>query len=222
MLSPALQQSIRTRLPAGLEWRVTDDDADPDAQTLLFEYPAAFAAGPYLRSAVKIELGARSDTDPSANPEIQPYLCEALPGELGPSSFRVHTVAPERTFWEKAMLLHEETFRAGDGPKARLARHYYDLWCLIRAGIVEKALADPGLFTRIVTHRTVYFRKNREITESLRPGSLRLLPADKYREAWAQDYAAMRETMFFGEAPAFDEILRAVGEFEERFNRAFG
>jgi hypothetical protein len=38
VLSPALQQSIATRLPAGLAWRVTDDDADPDAQTLLFEY----------------------------------------------------------------------------------------------------------------------------------------------------------------------------------------
>lgn len=219
VLSPALQQSITTRLPAGLEWRVTDDDADPDAQTLLFEYSAAFPAGPYLRTAVKIELGARSDTDPSANPEIRPYLAEALPGELGSSVFSLRTVVPERTLWEKAMLLHEETFRGGDGPKARLARHYYDLWCLIRAGIVEKALADPALFARIVSHRTVYFRKNKEITESLRPGSLRLLPTDNFREAWARDYAAMRETMFFGEAPEFDEILRVVGDFERRFNQ---
>ena len=192
----------------------------PDAQTLLFEYPAAFPAGPYLRTVVKIKLGARSDTDPSATPEIQPYLAEALPGELGPSTFSVRTVAPERTFWEKAMLLHEETFREGAGPKARLARHYYDLWCLIRAGMVEKALADPTLFSRIVAHRIVYFRKNKEITESLKPGSLRLLPAANHRAAWAQDYATMRETMFFGNAPEFDEILRADGEFEQRFNRS--
>jgi len=220
VLSPALRRSIRVHLPAGLDWRVTEDDADPDAQTLLFEYPAAFPAGPYLRTAVKIELGARSDTDPSAHPEIQPYLAEALPGELGPSTFSVRTVAAERTFWEKAMLLHEETFRDGDGPKARLARHYYDLWCLINAGIVDKALADPGLFTRIVAHRTVYFRKKKEITESLRPGSLRLLPAEKDRAAWADDYAAMRETMFFGNTPEFDEIMRVVAEFEQRFNRS--
>jgi hypothetical protein len=33
------------------------------------------------------------------------------------------------------MLLHEETFRPKDRPrKARLARHYYDLWCLITRG----------------------------------------------------------------------------------------
>jgi hypothetical protein len=28
----------------------------------------------------------------------------------------------------------------------------------------------------------------------------------------------MREDMFFGEEPAFDVIMRAVGEFEKSFN----
>ncbi len=219
VLAPALKNSIQSHLP-DQQWRLTGDDDDPDAQTLLFEYPAAFPAGPYLRTSVKIELGARSDTDPSATPEIQPYLAEALPSELGPSVFTVRTVAPERTFWEKAMLLHEETFRESTGPKARLARHYYDLWCLIRAGIDDKALADPTLFSRIVAHRVVYFRKSKAVTDSLKPGTLRLLPADNQRAAWAQDYQAMRDTMFFGDAPTFDEILHTVGDFERRFNQA--
>ena len=55
---------------------------------------------------------------------------------------------------------------------------------------------------------------------TLKPGTLRLLPAPDERLAWAQDYAAMRETMFFGEAPEFGEILRVVGEFERRFNQS--
>jgi hypothetical protein len=64
----------------------------------------------------------------------------------------------------------------------------------------------------------VFFRKSREAQESLRAGSLRLLPEPGQREAWARDYAAMRDTMFFGEAPAFGEIMDVVGEFERRFN----
>lgn len=57
---------------------------------------------------------------------------------------------PERTFWEKAMLLHEETFRSSaGGPKARLARHYYDLWRLITKGVAVKAVADHELFARV-------------------------------------------------------------------------
>jgi predicted nucleotidyltransferase component of viral defense system len=219
VMSPELTQRIAKALPTGMKWRVSDDPADRDGQTLLFEYPAAFPGGPYLQPVVKIELGARSDIEPSATPEIQPYVAEALPDALGPSSFRVRTVVPERTFWEKAMLLHEETFRGGDGPKTRLARHYYDVWCLIRAGIADKAVADEGLFERVAAHRAVYFRKKKEIQESLRPGSLRVLPTDSQRAAWARDYDAMREAMFFGEAPDFREILRVVGDFERRFNQ---
>jgi hypothetical protein len=38
--------------------------------------------------------------------------------------------------------------------------------------------------------------------------------------AWKQDYQTMREDMFFGTVPSFDEIIRVVGDFERRFNRA--
>lgn len=219
VMSPELTQRFEKRLPTGLKWRIADDPADNDGQTLLFEYPSAFLSGTYLQPMVKIELGARSDTEPSGTPEILPYLAEALPDELGPSTFKVRAVAPERTFWEKAMLLHEETFRDSVGPKARLARHYYDLWCLIRAGISEKAVADQGLFERVAAHRAVYFRKNKEAQDSLRPGSLRLVPAENQRTAWKQDYNAMREAMFFGKTPEFDEIISVVGDFERRFNK---
>ena len=185
----------------------------------MFEYPAAFPASGYLRAAVRIELGARSDIEPSATPSIQPYIAEAMPDALGPSTFTVQTLDPRRTFLEKISLIHEETWRAADKPPAaRLSRHYYDLWCLIRAGVANEALADPDLFDRVVAHREVFFRRSREAQESLRPGSLRLLPADDKRRAWSRDYDAMRETMLFGEPPEFEEILRVVAEFEKRFN----
>jgi len=61
---------------------------------------------------------------------------------------------PRRTFWEKAMLLHEETFRPGDKArrKAYMARHYYDLFRLIKAGVAAEAAADLDLFRRIAAH----------------------------------------------------------------------
>lgn len=36
----------------------------------------------YVRPVVKIELGARSDTEPSATPEIAPYLADVFPDEV--------------------------------------------------------------------------------------------------------------------------------------------
>ena len=131
----------------------------------------------------------------------------------------MRTVAPERTFWEKVSLLHEESYRATDaGPKARLARHYYDLWCLLSAGIGDRARADERLFERVAAHRAVFFRKSREVQESLRRGGLRLVPTSDRRAAWKRDYDAMREAMFFDEPPTFDEVLAVVAAFEREFN----
>lgn len=168
-----------------------------------------------MQSAVRIELGARSDTEPSATPDIQPYIADALPDALGPSSFRVRAVAPERTFWEKAMLLHEESYRR-EGPKGRLSRHYYDLWCLIRGGIAEKALADASLFERVASHRSIFFRRNREAQGTLRRGSLRLMPTQDHLPLWQRDYDAMREVMFFGETPELAVVTARTFRRPER------
>ena len=204
-------------------WRLVMDPDDVDAQTILFMYPSVAARGDYIRPVVKIELGARSDIEPSAEPPITPYLAEALPDVSGDCTFTVRAVAPERTFWEKVALLHEESHRtSGAAPKARLARHYYDVWALIQAGVADRALADPDLFARVAAHRVVFFRKSQEAQASLQPGRLRMTPPSELRTAWKQDYDAMRESMFFGEAPTFDAILTVVADFERRFNRGPG
>jgi hypothetical protein len=174
VLSAELEQEIRRLLPSMDLWKLEPDTDDPDGQTLLFHYPPAMGATAYVRPVVKIELGARSDTEPSATPEITPYLAAALPGEIADSRFTVRAVAPERTFWEKAALLHEETYREGSAaPKARLARHYYDLWCLITRGVAERAEADTGLFDRVAAHRAVFFRRSRDAQESFKFTSAR-------------------------------------------------
>lgn len=219
VLGPALEQEIPRLLPSTDIWKLESDADDPDGQTLLFHYPSAMGATAYVRPVVKIELGARSDTEPSATPEITPYLADVYPDEVQGSRFSVRAVAPERTFWEKAALLHEETYREGStAPKARLARHYYDLWCLITRGVADRVARDTELFDRVAAHRAVFFRRSRDAQESFTRGSLRLVPAADRRNQWQRDYQAMRESMFFGEAPEFDEIIEVVRVFQDTFN----
>jgi hypothetical protein len=137
--------------------------------------------------------------------------------------FSVRVVAARRTFWEKAMLLHEETYRPSDRRRGeRLSRHYYDLYCLIQRGIADESIADRGLFERVAAHREVFFRYTWMDYSTRAPGKLRLLPDTGRRQAWERDYAAMSETMFFGKSPEFEEILGVVGEFERRFNASAG
>jgi len=222
-LKPALEQCFMEVLPSDIKWslEIASLEEDPDGQTLLFQYPGILTgSSTYLQPQVKIELGARSDTWPAELPIIKPYLAEAFPAIFAIDKFTVQAVAPERTFWEKAMLLHEETFRSIEKPrKARLARHYYDLWCLIKKGVAERAIQNPDLFAGVAEHRAIFFKQNWMDYDTLRPGSLRLLPRNDQIATWRQDYNAMRGEMFFGEVPDFDEILKIVGNFERKFNQ---
>jgi len=122
------------------------------------------------------------------------------------------------------MLLHEELCRESDRPpKARLARHYYDLARLIEAGIGEEALLDGLLFDAVAKHRAVFFRKSKAIQETMRPGTFRLVPSKSQRPHWERDYEAMRKVMFYGPPPpSFSNILQTVEKFEYRLNEKEG
>ena len=220
VLHSELRTVLQNRLGNARPWKLSEEASNDGGVNLLFAYPTNFPANTNLRPVVKIEPGARSDTEPTETPEILSYLEQALPEAVPASPFRVRTVAPQRTFWEKAMLLHEETYRdSGIGPKPGLSRHYYDLYCLIKAGVATKAAADLELFARIAAHRAVFFRKKKEAQESLKLGSLCLVPATTALAAWKQDYEKMRAVYFFGEPPTFEEVLGVVGEFEKHFNQ---
>jgi len=222
-LRPALERRLSEALPDGLDWGLApaDKTEDPDLQTLLFDYPSAFTGSlGYVRPVVKIELGARSATEPVEERHIQPYLTEAFPDLMSESVFSLRTVAARRTFWEKAMLLHEEGFRPADRPRrARLSRHYYDLWCLIRAGVAAEAVADLDLFERVAEHRKAFFKQSWVDYDTLRTESLRVVPQPKQVADWRRDYEAMRAEMFFAEPPTFDEVLAAIRQFEEDLHR---
>lgn len=218
---PALKETFEENLPADLLWSLGADPADTDRQTLLFSYPTVFPDHPsYLRQIVKIEMGARSDIDPAEQAGIESVISEAFPDLFPEKQVQVRAVLPVRTFWEKAMLLHEETFRPAEKSRKKyMARHYYDLYRLIKAGIADQAAADLHLFQRIVEHREVYFRYSWVDYSTLKPGSLRLVPDSEHLPAWQSDYEGMQSEMFYGEVPRFEEVMGAVGKFATQFNR---
>jgi hypothetical protein len=220
-----LQPALATRLSERVlgPHSVKPDPDDEHGQCLLFEYPPAFqeAEAGYVRPVVKIELGARSDDWPADTRVFIPYLADALPEIVPDASVSFRTLAAERTFWEKAMLLHEETFRPDEKPRTiRMARHYYDLWCLISRGLAEKAASEEDLFKRVAEHRQAFFGWSWVDYDTLRRGTLRLLPREAQLASWRQDYEAMSGSMFFGTVPTFEEVLRVVREFEQRFNES--
>lgn len=219
---PNLRKRFTERLPEDAKWTLeaAEADEDRDMQTLLFHYPTVFPkAETYVRQVVKIEMGARSEVEPSESPRIAPMIAEIFEELIPNASFPVRSVIPQRTFWEKAMLLHEETYRReGAQRKARLSRHYYDLWALIKKGVAAEAAKDAALFERVAMHRRGFFRYGWMDYDTLKKGRLRIVPLPAQEPEWRKDYAAMRQEMFFRPPPSFDEVLKVVGQFEKEFN----
>jgi predicted nucleotidyltransferase component of viral defense system len=215
-LLPAMREAFRRRVDAeAADGVALDPDAD-DRQAILVPYASVLPSGGYLRPVVKIELGARSDIDPHQSAVVMPYL--AVVKDLEDGTIEVTVVAAERTFWEKVSLLHEESYRAS-GPRARLSRHYYDVWCLDRAGVADRAIRTGGLFDQVAQHRRVFFRLGGTAQDDLVRGRIRLVPMDDLVETWAKDYDAMRD-MFFGAPPTFATIMAGMRSLEQRINES--
>jgi hypothetical protein len=223
-LKPAFEKDIATKFGQESGWSVTVDEADPDRQTLLYAYPSSWqdrTAG-YVRAAVKIEMGARSDHWPSRQAEISSYVAQQFPSAFRAPAFTVKVLAAERTFWEKATLLHAEYHRpANKTMPLRLSRHYYDLSRLIQSGLGDKAAEDLELLRRVVEHKQVFFRSAWAHYDSAHPGGLRLSPVPERLKELESDYEKMQE-MFFGDRPAFAQILQVIGEWENDFNQPTG
>ena len=213
-----LQSSFRSILGEA-DWKISEDPADADRQCLFFAYPLGLEADLYglgiYSFVVRPEFGCRGNAWPSEQKPIQPYIADALPGLLAQPTAEVHGLRPERTFLEKATLLHA-VFHSGKMPP-RLSRHHYELSRLYRHEYGQAAIKDVGLLASVVKHKKVFFREAAARYDLARPGTLRVCPPDSHIAQIRSDYRDMRE-MFFGEAPPFDRVIADLKELEDRVN----
>jgi hypothetical protein len=210
--------------PSPETWRIEPDPDDPDGQTLLFHYPAGLAEGrgapaPYVRPVVRLEMGARGDQWPAEDRTILSYAAETVPRPFREPRCGVHVLAAERTFWEKATVLHASCHCPEGKPlRERQSRHFYDVVQLFEAGIGKNALADLDLLREVAAHQAVFFRSSWSRYEEAVPGTLRLVPPSFRRKELEEDYRKMEE-MVFGEPPPLDHILAVLGEIERAVNQ---
>lgn len=128
-------------------------------------------------------------------------------------------LSAERTFWEKATILHAEFHRPADKPiPERFSRHYCNFHELIRKGVAGSAMQKPELLARVAEHKGLFFRSaSAKYGEAVR-GTLRIAPPEHRLKPLRDDYARM-EQMFFGPPPKFDSIIAILTQWESEFNR---
>ena len=195
----------------GIIARIDEDDP----HTVNVFYPAAFEAA-YIRPAVRLEIGPLASWVPSSAHSIKAYAAQAFPEAFSNPVFEVIAIDAERTFWEKATILHQEAHRPGAIP-ARYSRHYYDLYKLSESPIRSAALSDLTLLKSVVEFKERFYYSSWARYELAIPGSFRLSPPESQLPALERDYRAMRD-MFYREPPTFEAILAGLASLEQEIN----
>lgn len=201
---------------------------------LVLGYKSVFeSAGSYVQAAVRIEGGARPDPEPAESREVVPYIASELPEPASLTVRNVTTVRPERTFWEKVLILHAmtemtEKRRQDANPERpvpdlnRYSRHYYDvhqIWTHPDYGVATASMRDLAEACR--QHKALMFRAPDHRYDRAVPGSYRLVPTEEMRVKLAADYQRM-SAMIFGTPPAFSEVMESIEALEHYLNAAPG
>ena len=170
---------------------------------------------------VTIELGARTAREPSAPCRLVPYI-DDLGLELDLVVADVPTIAAERTFWEKALILHGQ--RSGFDGKGRIpddrhkvSRHYYDVARIADTDVADNALANLELLESARQQELLLFRVAWKRIEEARPRTFRIVPIEGLRAAVERDYDQMR-AMVLGETPEFTAVVDSLERLEGRLN----
>jgi len=220
---PELERIAREVLgkrPGGTAWMEFQVDANTHSPVVLFHYPSNEPSGfDYLGRFVKMEFGSLTDQRPVGTHAVQPWVAEVFPKLFGDLRCELVALELERTFWEKATILHAEHHRDPvQAMRDRFSRHYSDMAALARRAIADRALAREDLRQRVADWKSRFFAASWARYDLAKPGTFRLVPPEFRFVELERDYRAMRD-MFLAEPPPFESLLESLRGLENRINR---
>lgn len=219
-IKPKLEESLANLIPDDQKWSLEVDEKD--GSCLLFYYPIVVAEheNDYIQSRVKIEMGARGDSEPSDTRPVRAYVgdLEALKDD---ESFTTHVkvIDPLRTFFEKICAIHEENTRERDVSEY-MSRHYYDVARIIQKGLCDDWDRNREILDGVIAQRRWAFPSRWVDYDEMLKGNLDLEPNETKYEEWSKDYEKMKVVMFANTPPDFDEVVKVVVEFANKMTSA--
>lgn len=168
---------------------------------------------------IQLEIGPLASWLPHSQHTITPYAAEDFPDQFDDPTCPVRAIDAERTFWEKATILHHEAHRPeGTVVPERYSRHYYDL-CLMatNATLKANALGNLALLQEVVLFKKKFYPRAWANYDAAKPGTLKLVPPGHILDPMRADYSAMQD-MIFGRCPSFDEVIELLTGLENEIN----
>ncbi|HZI87862.1 MAG TPA: nucleotidyl transferase AbiEii/AbiGii toxin family protein [Pyrinomonadaceae bacterium] len=203
----------------GNRWMEFQIDDDTHSPVILFHYPSNETTSfEYLRRSVKMEFGSLTDQRPAGKHAIRPWVAEEFPGLLADFQCELVALELERTFWEKATILHAEYHRDAARPiRDRFSRHYADTAAMGPRAEISPVLSNNELRQHVTDWKSRFFPSSWARYDLARPGTFRLVPPESRRAELEKDYLAMGP-MFLNKPPSFASILQTLTDLERRIN----
>ncbi len=195
------------------------DGTYPEPRAIHIRYKSLFDEYlPSLYSEVKLEVGARSLLEPTAKATVTSVLEDVLPISTTAKQVMIPTALAEKTFLEKAFLLHELFSSQSSKEANRKSRHLYDLAQMMNTDIATRAIANDDLWNTIHHHRELFTSiSGVDYTPDIRK-RIRLLPPNDVIDDWRNDYKDMQSSMIYGEKPTFAVLMEKMKELESLFH----
>lgn len=202
---------------AWMEFQVDDDTHSP---VVLFHYPSNEPTGfEYLRRSVKMEFGSLTDQRPAGKHSIRAWVAEEFPDLLADFHCELVALELERTFWEKATILHAEYHRDAAKPiRDRFSRHYSDTAAIATRTEIGTVLANNDLRQHVSDWKSRFFPSSWARYDLAKPGTFRLAPPEFRIAELTEDYRAMG-SMFLNEPAPFETVVKELTDLENRINQ---
>ncbi|MEP7097828.1 MAG: nucleotidyl transferase AbiEii/AbiGii toxin family protein, partial [Dokdonella sp.] len=150
-----LEKRIEAALGRVDDWKIEAGGADGD--TLWFHYPRGIDGYDYIAPSVRLEFGARMPVQPWQRLSIRPFCASAGEYSMPSPDVGVRVLAPERTFWEKATLIHQVNNRPAHKVGDRVSRHFADLASLWSSQIGKDAMDHLDLLATVAEEKEMLY-----------------------------------------------------------------
>jgi len=196
-------------------------EADSHGEKVNVHFPRMTAdSGDYQLDHVLLEFGGRNRGQPTVEHKIGCYLAEVPElSEVACPWATVQVYDLAYILWEKLTALHQFSTMEKAPKTNRLARHWYDVDCLLQKGVVDPLSTGQAMRDVVEMKKQRWPEKGVDYEAVLR-GEIQLVPnAERLTDITKDHEAAIQGGMFYGQPDEFKDIVGRVLKVQTEINR---
>jgi len=168
---------------------------------------------------VRLEIGPLAALTPTEDVTISPLISKLNLKIMDNNETIIKTVSPERTFWEKILILNQEAHRPVDRKMpSRYSRHYYDVYRLSLTKYKNIAYNNLELLTEVREFKKKFYPSSWANYDLALPGSFILVPSEERIKELRVDFSNMKEMINDDLINSFDDLLTYIKKLENEIN----